>query len=395
MTPSSQRVYALVKPEVLIWARTSAGLSVEAAAKKAQVKPERIVQWETGRGRPTINQLRKLSVGYKRPLAVFFLPQPPKDFTPMRDFRKTPGTVTEPESPQLRLEIRKAHYRRDLAIELFELLGETPPAFSAGTSLSEDPEAAASRARQLLAVAPGAPATWRRSYDALNAWRLAIEQLGVLVFQARGVAVSEMRGFSIGETPLPAIVLNIKDSPRGRVFSMMHELVHLMLHQTGLCNFSEDPSLPPEERRIEVFCNRVAGAILVPRSQLLEHPLVRRTRRPRDWSDDELRSLAHHFQISEEAMLRRLLILGRTTEHFYRAKRKEFLKTYARLAEGSKTREGFAPPDRTAVATAGPAFVRLVLEGYHTERITASDLSDFLEVKLKHLPKIEAAMAAR
>lgn len=385
----------MVKPEVLIWARTSAGLSIEAAAKKAQVKPERIVQWETGQGRPTINQLRKLSVAYKRPLAVFFLAEPPRDFTPMRDFRKLPGTEAEPESPQLRLEIRKAHYRRDLALELFELLGETPPAFSARASLSEDPEDAASRTRRLLGIAPDAPASWRGPYDALNAWRLAVEQLGVLVFQARGVAVSEMRGFSIGERPLPAIVLNIKDSPRGRVFSMMHELVHLMLHQTGLCNFSEDTSLPPEERTIEIFCNHVAGAILAPRSQLLEHPLVRRARRPREWSDEELGTLARRFQISEEAVLRRLLILGRTTERFYRAKRKEFLKTYARLAEGSKNREGFAPPDKTAVATAGHAFVRLVLEGYHTERITASDLSDFLEVKLKHLPKIEAAMAAR
>lgn len=385
----------MAKPEVLRWARTSAGLSIEAAAKKAQVKPERIVQWETGQGRPTINQLRKLAVGYKRPLAVFFLAQPPKGFTPMRDFRKIPGTVAEPESPQLRLEIRKADYRRDLALDLFELLGEAPPAFSARASLSEDPEAAASRARRLLAVTPDAPVAWRGSYDALNAWRLAVEQLGVLIFQARGVAVSEMRGFSIGETSLPAIVLNIKDSPRGRVFSMMHELVHLMLRQTGLCNFSEDPSLPPEERRIEIFCNHVAGAILAPRSQLLEHPLVRGARRPREWSDEELATLARRFQISEEAMLRRLLILGRATERFYRAKRKEFLKTYARLAEGSKNREGFAPPDKTAVATAGPAFVRLVLEGYHTERITASDLSDFLEVKLKHLPKIEAAMAAR
>ncbi len=47
-----------------------------------------------------------------------------------------------------------------------------------------------------------------------------------------------------------------------------------------------------------------------------------------------------------------------------------------------------------AVSTAGPFFVRLVLEGYHQDKITANDLSSFLEVWLKHVPKIEHAVLA-
>lgn len=54
--------------ELLIWARESGGFTVNEAAKKANVKPEKLSGWESGESRPTINQLRKLASIYKRPL---------------------------------------------------------------------------------------------------------------------------------------------------------------------------------------------------------------------------------------------------------------------------------------------------------------------------------------
>jgi transcriptional regulator with XRE-family HTH domain len=84
-------VRALVKPELLIWARESARLSVEQAAQKAQVKPPgRLVAWERGESQPTIGELRKLARVYKRPLAVFYLSERPKAFQAMNDFRRLP-----------------------------------------------------------------------------------------------------------------------------------------------------------------------------------------------------------------------------------------------------------------------------------------------------------------
>lgn len=73
-------VRALVKPELLVWARESARLTVERASKKAQVTAEQLGSWERGESQPTITQLRKLGRAYKRPLAVFYLPKPPKHF---------------------------------------------------------------------------------------------------------------------------------------------------------------------------------------------------------------------------------------------------------------------------------------------------------------------------
>jgi hypothetical protein len=88
--------------------------------------------------------------------------------------------------------------------------------------------------------------------------------------------------------------------------------------------------------------------------------------------------------------LRRLLICGRTTEAFYRQKRKQFQLEYD--AQAKHALGGFAPPDRIAISSAGPTFVRLVLSNYYQDRITASDVSDLLEVRLKHLSKIETAI---
>jgi transcriptional regulator with XRE-family HTH domain len=74
---SPQRVSFAVKPALLTWAREATSLSTEEAARKLGVKPERLVEWEAGTGRPTVAQLRKAAGLYRRPLAAFFLVEPP------------------------------------------------------------------------------------------------------------------------------------------------------------------------------------------------------------------------------------------------------------------------------------------------------------------------------
>ena len=210
------------------------------------------------------------------------------------------------------------------------------------------------------------------------------------MFQAKGVDVSEMRGFSIHEEKLPAVVVNIKDAVRGRVFTMLHELTHIVLRATGLCNATrpQDIVLPTtQEQRVEVFCNYVAGATLVPRDALLNEAIVADKRVDGDWTNEDIRWLAERYGVSREVMLRRLAITGKTSEAFYERKVQELQAEYARLS--ARREEGFAPPYRIAVSTAGPMFVRMVLNSYYGDQITASDVSDFLDVRLKHLTRIE------
>ena len=110
-------------------------------------------------------------------------------------------------------------------------------------------------------------------------------------------------------------------------------------------------------------------------------------RRVDDWSDDELSALTKRFNVSVEVVLRRLLICGLTTKTFYKYKRDGFHKQYE--ISSKKPGGGFAPPDTMAISRAGRAFVKLVLDSYYREKITSSDLSDYLEIRLKHLPKVE------
>jgi transcriptional regulator with XRE-family HTH domain len=75
---------ALVEPALLVWVRKTAGLTTEEAAKKAQTTPAQLAAWEAGVDYPSIPKLRLLGVAYKRPIAVFYLAEPPQDSRPSR-----------------------------------------------------------------------------------------------------------------------------------------------------------------------------------------------------------------------------------------------------------------------------------------------------------------------
>ena len=80
----ARSIPALVKPALLVWARERSGLKLEQVAQKLKLDPGLVSGWESGAERPTIPQVRRLGEIYKRPLAVFFLPEPPQGFRAMK-----------------------------------------------------------------------------------------------------------------------------------------------------------------------------------------------------------------------------------------------------------------------------------------------------------------------
>ncbi len=389
----AKRQLASIKPDLLRWARDTVGLSLEAAADKLKVKPEQLARWEAGDLPPTVPQLRKAADVYKRPLALFFLPAPPTQPELPHDFRRVPGIEVPPLSPELLREMRRARRRRAIALELLADLGLPIPEFPLRAALGEDTEAVAARSREWLGVTIADQRRWRTEYQPIAGWIAALEARGVLVFQTGEVELDEMRGFSVTARELPAIVLNAKDAPRGRVFTLMHEFCHLMLHQAGLC----DPARVGREGRspdenVEVFCNRVAGALLVPRDALLEDPRVQGAPDTLEWDDEVIRALATDFGVSREVILRRLLILGKTTGDFYERKRAEYLAQYAERTTEARENGGFPPRFRIVLRDNGRRYASLVLEALERERITHADVSDYLGVRLKHLGDIAQAL---
>jgi Zn-dependent peptidase ImmA (M78 family) len=383
----AKQIRALVKPVMLQWARERINFSTNEAAKKIGVKPAKLAAWEAGDSSPTIGQLRKIAGVYKRPLAVFFLSEPPRDFDALKDFRRLPDQMRAAPSPELSVEIRRAYVRRETALELANSLGIDPPRLPAVSSNLRDSAPLAQEARHILRITLQQQCAWRTPYEILRGWIAALERVGVLVFQTGAVSVEEMRGFSIDAEPFPVIVVNAKDSPRGRVFTLIHEFAHLLINRGGLCDLHTAARARTQDEETEVFCNQVAGTFLLPEHEFSNDPVVvgKAVRAP--WQDSEIRSLADKYSISQEVVLRRLLTLGRITESFYRQKREELLETYRQ--EQQRGQGGFAPYHVVKIRDLGRAFIRLALEAYHTEAINSSDVAEMLGVKLKHLPTIE------
>ena len=88
---ASRSTEAVVDKRLLAWARESAGLSSEEAARKLQTKEENVAAWERGDDRPSMPQLRKMAIAYKRQLSDFYLPNPPEETPLPHDFRRLPG----------------------------------------------------------------------------------------------------------------------------------------------------------------------------------------------------------------------------------------------------------------------------------------------------------------
>lgn len=390
----ARSVEAQVEPRILIWARMTAGLSVEEAASSLQTKPERVQSWEDGEALPSMAQLRRLTNIYKRMLSDFFLPAPPEPDALPHDFRRVPDGVAGHYSKALRYQLRQAQQRRALALDLADELDAGIPAVRGSITMGDAPEEAGGRLRAYLDVPLALQRTWRDPRQSYNGWRGAAERAGMLVFQATGIPTREMLGFSLGERPLPVIGINRKLRPNGRTFTLLHECVHVFIGESSLCDIDEGVLRPPREQRVEVFCNAVAGAALVPMDALAAEPLVRiHPAKPRDWSGDELAALARSFGVSEHVILRRLLIANRTSADFYQARQAVWGSLMLDISPADPDAEIKRNMPQEVVSDLGRPFTRLVVDSYLNSYTSLSDVSRYLGLRASQVPRIQELLA--
>jgi Zn-dependent peptidase ImmA (M78 family) len=388
---------ALVKPELLVWARRTAKVSVEEAAKAVNVAGERIEGWERGDDSPTVAQLRTLAKKYHFALAVFYLPEPPLDFAPLRDFRRLRDVEDKTLSPNLAYHIRNAHERRELALELYDDQRREPTPFPLKATLRDDPETVGRTIRDFLAIDDESQKKAAKQDRAFDFWRRKMEEHDLLVFVVSGphygVEFREMRGFAIAKPQLPVIVINGKDySQGGKAFTLLHELTHIILGESAISNgATEELTRTPEEQRIERFCDAVAAAALMPQRLIQSFPQVGRTTGTRAWSHDEVLTIARAIGVSREALLLRFVTLQRATWDYYRAQRARFEEERRRAAQ--KEEKKSVPIKRPILLMSwnGRGYTRLVLRSYYDQRITLNDVSSYLGAKVKHIPALEHA----
>jgi Zn-dependent peptidase ImmA (M78 family)/DNA-binding XRE family transcriptional regulator len=383
----------IVNRELLEWARVASRFDVETAAQKIGVAPEKLASWESGDAVPTITQLRKTADTYRRAVTFFFMDRKPAAARRLPDFRRLELSLADIESPELANTIREARAKRADALNILVESEEAPPEFRISLDRQLRPEAAATSLREQLGITFAQQSSWSDQYEALRAWKAAAESRGVLVLQSTRISTDEMRGCAIAEFPLPVVILNGSDKPLGRIFTLVHELVHLAHRESALCDMRDFVSRNEDQEKTEVYCNHVAGAVLVPTDLLLSIQEVQRSNAQSEWTDDQLARFRRRFWASRETVLRRLLILGRTSASFYRHMRTQFLQEYA--AQNAADPDIIVPVHRRVLMRNGDFFTSLALNAYDAGVLTGSALARVLGTKLEHVPRIISELRSR
>ncbi len=387
----AKSVKALITPEVLKWARERRiRLELDYAAKKLKIDTERLEAWENGTAQPTFAQLKKIAKLYKTHISIFYLPKPPTDFRPLTDYRVLPGVsaLKEEETYRLNANIVEVFDRRQILIELYELLEEPPPKVTLKINLNESSIHAAEKIRQFLDFNTKKLPRTKDHYKILKFWKRTVEAKGILVCQTSvnthlSVELKTFRGFSIAQRPFPVIVVNPKDSPYGRIFTIIHELVHIALGESIIQNTNFEEVNYQNIDPIEAFCNQVAAEVLVPHNELLEMVTLQTL-------EKDLPEISKHFHVSPEVIMRRLLTLKKISQRKYQTFRKSQQKKY----NDKPKRDGGSVPYPTRLLSAsGEYFARTAFGAYYENKITLAELTSvFSNCDTKHLSKIESSI---
>ena len=269
---TSRRQQITLQPELLRWARERAGLTQDDLAKKIPVKLDRVREWEQT-GKISIAQIDKLAAKTYTPLGYLYLPEPPDESLPIRDFRTRSGDAPTRPSPDLLETVyqmqRRQNWMRDDLIEG----GADPLVFVGAYSLKDSHIEVAASMRASLGLAAGWAediSTWS---DALRFLRNRLDEIGVLVVfngavgnnNYRKLDPTEFQGFALVDEYAPLVFVNSADYIASQMFTLAHEVAHLFVGETGLSVFDR---LLPADDETEQFCDQVAAEFLVPQQAL-------------------------------------------------------------------------------------------------------------------------------
>ncbi len=262
-----------VNPEILVWARETAGLTPEEAVRKLVIRDtrkatalDRLAGYESGEEDPSRPLLVRMSKQYRRPLLTFYLPKPPLKGDRGADFRTLAADAPAPAtSAVLDALIRDMRARQSMVRAVLEDEDETIPLdFVGSRTIADGQSAVLDSLRALLDFQLADYRDQRGADAAFKFLRNRAEREGIFVLlkgdlgsHHTAIELEVFRGFSIADNIAPFIVINDRDTRAAWSFTLLHEMVHLILGQTGV-------SGQQEENAIERFCDDVAGEFLLP-----------------------------------------------------------------------------------------------------------------------------------
>ncbi len=384
-----------VNPAMLYWARKTGGFGIDdvvAKLKRKRITSETVTSWEKGTVSPTYVQLERLAYEiYKRPLALFFFPEPPEEETPKESFRTLPQEEIDLLEPRLLYLVRQAKVMQENLRELCD--GVNPAKKQVCSDIvirrSDTISNVAKAVRKYLGVGLNEQYALTTNDKALKYWREVLEKHGVFIFKD-AFKDEECSGFCLYDDVFPIIYINNSQAKIRQIFTLFHELAHLLFRTGGIDLRHDDfvQRMRGPNKRIEVFCNKFAGEFLVPTEDI--KPRIRN----QIINDNLLTRLAKKYSVSREVILRKCLDLNHITKAFYEAKVKEWNEE--RLARGSSGSDSSHPTYYDVKgAYLGAYYIETAFSRYYQDRISIEQLADYLGMKETHVSTFEGYVLHR
>ena len=379
-----------INPEMLRWAREQAGYpTVESVASRLKRPVADIEAWESGSQFPTWRQLERVARNvYRRPTAIFFLPSPPSEKTPVAEFQRLPKAAIEDLEPDTWFALRQAKARRFDLEELAQFDDSKERLILGDFAQNADNVNAADLAagvRKYLHIKLESQLGWQSERVALENWRNAIQEAGVWVFK-RPFIQSDIAGFCLYDRRQPLIYLNRAYSIGRQMLTLFNQLAHLLFKFSHLERWDIGHyigSLEGDDRDAEDICSRVASEVLIPTKHFLENVTVGAMS-----VIDELvlMSVARKYRVGKEVALRKYLDQGFIDLWQYNEKVKEWNE--AELAAASKSGGGnYYAIQR---ANLGTKYTGLVFRGFYQGAYEVDQLVEYLGVRTSNVANLES-----
>lgn len=374
-----RRVEVPITPSVLRWAIAESGYTEPEVSSWIDGGEQTLAAWLEGTSRPSLTEMKDVAGRLHRQMATFLLPAPPADAEMSVKFRHPLGGKQRSLNPIERRYVRRARRLQDAHAWLLAELGQ-PSLDIPRVSLAASPEDTGKHIRELLGVGLEQQFEWRSASAAFDAWRDAIERLGIVVVLFP-MGNASCRGFSIWSDAAPLIAVNTAWKDEARIFTLFHELGHLVTRTDSACALGDVATGTPDEPA-ERWCETFAAAVVIPIGGAGRLPGVTELR--------HLGRLANQYKVSLRAMAIRLIGDGKATWSLYRS---------IPAAADNKREGGGGGTGRNRREIREDEFghrgTGVFVEAVRREVITTSQALDYLDIPVAEFAQLEHAASPR
>ncbi len=347
---------------------------------------------------PSISKAEKLAKFFVIPYGyLFYYELPPEPISKMRDYRANEKEKTIRDKFILTAFVRLAYN----IVENYKYLENPTPKYfikmfdyDEGTSVSN---LSGEVADFIIKKWKHKVKVRKNKEELFKSWKSVLSEEGILIMETKNYLLNTRlvlssdicQGFAIPDKEAPFIFVN-KDMPPGqKLFTLIHELTHLLISDEGSLSTPEialrtrAENLPKEEQ----ICNEVAGAVLMPKQELMQKWAEISGSKNISSANDTLsaiKELSGYFGVTPTAVLYNLhnklkIIPGKQARAIYK-----LLEDYRKNKEKEEKRKGGPIKIEYRIRNAlVPAYVDLVINKLKTNQITTKEAASLLQMNLK------------